>query len=77
MWGRSIVGFGTYHYRYASGREGDLAATSFSPRKDATVLYLMDGVDVHAEIVRRSYESLTAGDAFGRRLSGPHTDPPG
>ena len=53
MWGSSIVGFGTYHYRYASGREGDMAAAGFSPRKAATTVYLMDGVDAHAELLER------------------------
>ncbi len=53
MWGPSIVGFGTYHYRYASGREGDMAAAGFSPRKAATTVYLMDGVDVHAALLER------------------------
>ena len=38
MWGDSIVGFGSYHYKYASGREGDMPVTGFSPRKqDLTV----------------------------------------
>lgn len=41
MWGSSIVGFGTYHYRYESGREGDWALTGFSPRKKDTSVYLM------------------------------------
>jgi uncharacterized protein DUF1801 len=40
MWGPSIVGFGTYHYRYETGREGDMAAAAFSPRKAATTVYL-------------------------------------
>lgn len=40
MWGPSIVGFGTYHYRYESGREGDWAVTGFSPRKNETSVYL-------------------------------------
>ncbi|MDF9876069.1 DUF1801 domain-containing protein [Cellulosimicrobium cellulans] len=53
MWGSSIVGFGTYHYRYASGREGDMAAAGFSPRKAATTVYLMDGVDAHAALLDR------------------------
>jgi len=53
MWGPSIVGFGTYHYRYASGREGDMAAAGFSPRKAATTVYLMDGVDAHAALLER------------------------
>jgi hypothetical protein len=39
MWGRSIVGFGSYHYTYASGREGDAPIVGFSPRKAANVLY--------------------------------------
>lgn len=43
MWGSSIVGFGTYHYRYESGREGDWAVTGFSPRKADISVYLMAG----------------------------------
>ncbi|ALE07461.1 hypothetical protein AL755_21550 [Arthrobacter sp. ERGS1:01] len=39
MWGPSIIGFGSYHYKYASGREGDAAAAGFSPRKASLVLY--------------------------------------
>jgi len=53
MWGPSIVGFGTYHYRYPSGREGDMAAASFSPRKGAITVYLMDGVDAHGDQLAR------------------------
>ena len=41
MWGPSIIGFGSYHYRYDSGREGDMPLVGFSPRKAATVLYGM------------------------------------
>ena len=40
MWGPSIIGFGSYHYTYESGREGDMPLIGFSPRKSATVLYL-------------------------------------
>ena len=40
MWGTSIIGFGTYHYRYASGREGDSALASFSPRGQHLAIYL-------------------------------------
>jgi hypothetical protein len=43
MWGPSIIGFGSSHYRYDSGREGDMPLISFSPRKTATVLYSMIG----------------------------------
>jgi Domain of unknown function (DU1801) len=39
MWGPSIIGFGSYHYRYDSGREGDMPLVGFSPRKAALVLY--------------------------------------
>lgn len=43
MWGPSIVGFGSYHYKYDSGREGDAARIGFSPRSTSLVLYLVDG----------------------------------
>jgi len=43
MWGPSIVGFGSYHYKYESGREGDMPIVGFSPRKAATVLYGVAG----------------------------------
>ena len=47
------VGFGTYHYHYASGREGDSSAAAFAARNDSTVVYLNDGVDAHAEAIAR------------------------
>lgn len=43
MWGASIVGFGRYHYKYASGREGDFMITGFSPRAQSLTLYIMPG----------------------------------
>lgn len=43
MWGDSLVGFGTYHYKYESGREGDFFLTGFSPRKTALTIYIMSG----------------------------------
>jgi len=43
MWGTSIVGFGQYHYKYASGREGNWALTGFSPRKQNLAVYIMPG----------------------------------
>src|SRR5690606_23833107 len=45
MWGDSIVGFGSYHYRYASGREGDWFEVGFSPRKRNLTIYLMTGFE--------------------------------
>lgn len=43
MWGPSIIGFGTHHFKYESGREGDMPIAGFSPRKAATVLYGLAG----------------------------------
>src|SRR5450432_4907292 len=43
MWGPSIIGFGSYHYTYETGREGDMPLACFSPRKAATVLYGLTG----------------------------------
>lgn len=45
MWGTSLVGFGQYHYRYDSGREGDFFKVGFSPRKANLVIYVMPGFD--------------------------------
>ena len=45
MWGDSIVGFGSYRYKYASGREGDWPVIGFSPRKQSLTLYIMDGFE--------------------------------
>jgi hypothetical protein len=45
MWGDSIVGFGSYRYKYASGREGEWMLTGFSPRKRNLTLYIMSGLD--------------------------------
>lgn len=45
MWGPSIIGFGSYHYVYSSGREGDAPAAGFSPRKAHLVVYLMGGIE--------------------------------
>ena len=51
MWGGSIVGFGTHHYKYESGREGDMPLVGFSPRKKAITLYIMSGFDTHDELL--------------------------
>ena len=53
MWTASIVGFGHYHYKYASGREGDGPAASFSPRKASMTIYLPDGTGAYAEQLGR------------------------
>ena len=51
MWGPSIVGFGSYHYKYASGHEGDWMITGFSPRKQALTLYIMPGFDRYENLM--------------------------
>ena len=50
MWGTSIVGFGKYHYKYASGREGDWFVVGFSPRKQNLTLYIRSGFSGHEEL---------------------------
>lgn len=52
MWGTGIVGFGTYHYVYASGREGDTAAVGFAARKNALALYGLQNADESAELLK-------------------------
>lgn len=51
MWGSSIIGFGTYHYKYASGHEGDAPLIGFSPRKAAISLYVFTGMDEHQSLI--------------------------
>lgn len=53
MWGSSIVGFGQYHYKYESGREGDFMITGFSPRKNALTLYIMAGFSGYESIMKQ------------------------
>src|SRR5436190_15108461 len=53
MWGPSIIGFGSCHYTYDSGREGDMPLVGFSPRKAATVLYITRGFSGSEELVAK------------------------
>ena len=53
MWGTSIVGFGNYHYTYASGREGDWFLTGFSPRKQALTLYIISGFGKYDGLMKK------------------------
>ena len=53
MWGSSIVGFGSYHYTYASGREGDWPVVGFAPRKQNLVLYIMPGFARYDSLLAR------------------------
>ena len=60
MWGTSIIGFGSYHYKYESGREGDMPLIGFSPRKQSMTVYIMPGFD--------EYEAMLA--ALGKHKIG-------
>ena len=51
MWGPSIIGFGHYHYKYASGHEGDAPLIGFSPRKAAISLYVFTGLEEHEHLL--------------------------
>lgn len=53
MWGTSIVGFGRYRYKYASGREGEWFLVGFSPREQNLTLYIMSGFDGHDELMKK------------------------
>ncbi|WGK64282.1 DUF1801 domain-containing protein [Croceiramulus getboli] len=53
MWGPSIIGYGSYHYRYASGREGDWMLTGFSPRKQNMTVYIMTGFDKYGDLLEQ------------------------
>ena len=53
MWGTGIVGFGSYHYKYQSGREGDWPVTGFSPRKQNLAVYIMPGFSRYSSLMNR------------------------
>jgi hypothetical protein len=69
MWGSSIVGFGNYHYKYASGREGDWFVIGFSPRKQALTLYFLLGFNDMPELMNALGKYKTgAGCLYIKRL---------
>ena len=74
MWGPSIIGFGSYHYKYATGREGDMPIVGFSPRKQNLTLYLMMyGFDEHTDLLDNlGKHSLGKGCLYIKRLSDVH-----
>lgn len=53
MWGPSIVGFGKYHYKYESGREGDMCMAGFSPRKEALTIYILPGFEKNKSLMKK------------------------
>lgn len=73
MWGPSIVGFGTYRYKYASGREGDWPMMGFSPRKKDLTLYIMMGFEKHADLMEKlGKHSHSKSCLYIKRLSDVH-----
>ena len=73
MWGPAIVGFGTYHYKYASGREGDWPIAAFSPRKKDLTLYMMIGFEKNAELMEKlGKHSKSKSCLYIKRLSDVH-----
>ena len=68
MWGPSIIGFGTYHYKYASGREGDMPIIGFSPRKQNLTLYV--GFEEQADLLKKLGKHTTSKSClYIKRLS--------
>ncbi len=73
MWGSSIVGFGSYRYKYASGREGDWMQVAFSPRKQNISLYITSGFEGRDELLAKlGKHSCGKGCVYIKRLSDIH-----
>jgi Domain of unknown function (DU1801) len=68
MWGPSIIGFGSYHYVYDSGREGDICRIGFSPRKPSLVLYLMSALKQKALMSKLGKHSTGKGCLYIKTL---------
>ena len=69
MWGPSIIGFGSSHYKYESGREGDAPVIAFSPRKAATVLYGVTGGEASALLAKLGKHSTGKGCLYIKKLA--------
>jgi hypothetical protein len=70
MWGPAIIGFGSYHYRYDSGREGDMPLIGFAPRKAASVLYnAIQGSDAQALLARLGKHTTGKGCLYIKKLT--------
>ena len=73
MWGSSIVGFGSYHYKSVSGREGDWMVVAFSPRKQNITLYISSGFEGRDEMLAQlGKHSCGKGCVYIKRLSDVH-----
>ncbi len=69
MWGPTIIGFGAYHYRYESGREGDMPRVAFSPRRPALVLYISDFPQRDALVARIGRHTAGKGCLYAKGLA--------
>ncbi len=75
MWGTSIIGFGSYHYKYESGHEGDMCIIGFSPRKQNIALYGMGGAERNADLLKQLGKHKTGkGCLYINKLSDVHID---
>ena len=75
MWGDSIIGFGSYHYKYASGREGDWMLTGFSPRKQNLTLYIMPGFEKYDQLMSKlGKHSIGKSCLYVKKLEDVDTD---
>jgi hypothetical protein len=73
MWGPSIVGFGSYHYKYGSGQEADWPMTGFSPRKQNLTVYIMGGFTKHPELMEKlGKHTKSKGCLYVKRLEDIH-----
>lgn len=69
MWGPSIIGFGSHHYRYETGREGDMPVIAFSPRKAATVLYGFGSSDCKSLLGQLGKHTTGKGCVYIKKLA--------
>ena len=75
MWGSSMVGYGEYHYRYDSGREGDSFVTGFSPRKQNLTIYIMPGFDNYKSLLSKlGKHKLGKSCLYVKKLDDIHQD---
>lgn len=75
LWGPSIIGFGSYHYKYASGHEGNAPLAGFSPRKSAISLYLYTGEnDIDLDLKKLGKFKMSKACIYVKKLSDIHED---
>jgi hypothetical protein len=75
MWGPGIVGFGSYHYKYETGREGDMPIVGFSPRKQNLTLYIWGGLEKHQGLLEKlGKHSSGKGCLYIKRLNDINVD---